>query len=92
MAMQEPEGTGGSTGDPRVAAGLEHLQRAALEMIGAARAFLDVMEELVTDEEKVAEVVDAVGAATRAAARAMSQPADGAENTGDRRIQRIDVS
>lgn len=35
--------------DPRVQAGLDHLQRAALEVIAASRALLDVAEELVDD-------------------------------------------
>lgn len=33
--------------DPRVQAGIEHVQRAAHEMIAASRALLDVAEELV---------------------------------------------
>jgi hypothetical protein len=39
--------------DERAAEGLEHLQAAALELIAAARAFLDVAEDVVTDPEGV---------------------------------------
>ena len=35
--------------DDRVREGVEHLQTAALEMIAAARIFLDVAEDLVRD-------------------------------------------
>lgn len=45
--------------DERAAEGLDHLQAAALEMIQAARAFLDVAEDLVADREKVADAVHA---------------------------------
>lgn len=72
--MDRPEDRGDPT-DPRVAAGVEHLQTAARELIGAARAFLDVIEEVVEDREKVADVFAAVGDATRAAARAARQGA-----------------
>jgi hypothetical protein len=43
--------------DGRAAEGAEHLQRAALEVIGAARAFLDVAEEVVNDPDAVGEIV-----------------------------------
>jgi hypothetical protein len=56
--------------DDRAAEGLDHLQSAALEMIQAARAFLDVAEDLVADRDKVAEVVSAFGSVADAATRA----------------------
>jgi hypothetical protein len=75
--------------DERAAAGLDHLQTAALEMISAARAFLDVAEDLVSDREKVADVVavfgDVADAASRAArgeaprSRRSARPADGVD-------------
>ena len=40
--------------EQRAAEGIEHLQAAALEMIEAARAFLDVAEEFVSDPEQAA--------------------------------------
>ena len=56
--------------DERAAEGLDHLQSAALEMIAAARAFLDVAEDLVADRDKVAEVVAAFGTIAEAATQA----------------------
>ncbi len=56
--------------DERAAKGVDHLQVAALEMISAARAFLDVAEDLVTDKDKVADVVAAFGSVAEAAGRA----------------------
>lgn len=55
--------------DPRVDAGIGHLQTAAMELIGAARAFLDVVEDLVSDDDKVHDMVAAVGAVAEQAAR-----------------------
>lgn len=48
--------------------GLEHLQAAAREMLAAARAMLDVMEELVEDPSSVTALMSSLGAAARAAA------------------------
>lgn len=56
--------------DERAAEGLDHLQAAALEMIQAARAFLDIAEDLVADRDKVAEVVSALGSVADVATRA----------------------
>src|SRR6188768_2111813 len=47
--------------DPRLQAGVEHLQRAAHEMIAATRALLDVAEELVDDPKAAAGVVELLG-------------------------------
>lgn len=38
--------------DPRTADGVEHLQRAARELLAAARSFLDVAEEMVEDPDR----------------------------------------
>lgn len=40
--------------------GVEHLQRAAGELIAAARSFLDAAEDLVEDRDLLAETVGAV--------------------------------
>jgi hypothetical protein len=56
--------------DDRSNRGLDHLQAAALEMIHAARAFLDVAEDVVSDQHKVAEIVEVLGSVADAAARA----------------------
>ena len=56
--------------DERASEGLDHLQSAALEMIKAARAFLDVAEGLAADKEKVADIAAAFGSVAGAASRA----------------------
>jgi hypothetical protein len=90
-----------STEAQAVAKGVEHLQVAAREMIAAARAFLDVVEELVNDPDKVGEVVDAVStvastvtdAARRTAGSTKdSSTASGSADASDDRVQRIRVS
>jgi hypothetical protein len=64
--------------DRRAADGLGHLQSAARELIQAARALLDVVEELVDDPATVGVVTDAVGSVVRQAARVGRQAAGGA--------------
>jgi hypothetical protein len=59
----------------RAGDGLDHLQAAAVEMIAAARAFLDVAEELVTDRARVAGVVDAVASVADGFTRARDDAA-----------------
>jgi hypothetical protein len=63
--------------DDRAAEGVEHLRAAALELIAAARAFLDVAEDLVTDPDRVsgtlatlATLIDGPGRAPRGRQRA----------------------
>ena len=60
---------------------VEHLQTAALELIAAARAALDVAEELVKDPQTAAGALGGMPEATRRGPRPDS-----------RRVQRIDVS
>jgi hypothetical protein len=82
--------------DPRVQAGVEHLQRAAHEVIAASRALLDVAEDLVDDPRSVPSVLGLLGslgdlAAGRGrpgprTARADDRPDD------DPPVQRIPVS
>jgi hypothetical protein len=55
--------------DDRAAEGLEHLQAAALEMIAAARAFLDVAEDLVSDPDRVAGTLASLATLVDLAAR-----------------------
>lgn len=90
--------------DDRAAAGVDHLQTAALEMIAAARAFLDVAEDLMADREKVSDVVAALGTiadaatqATRDAKRrrhgtAADPPGEATTSRRDRGVQHITVS
>ena len=66
--------------DQRAADGVEHLQRAARELLAAARSFLDVVEDVVEDRDRLsgaaASVVDLVrdGVATVTAASSPLQP------------------
>lgn len=87
--------------DEKASEGVEHLQAAALEMISAARAFLDVAEEVVTDKAKVAAMVGAMGSvaqvAVRTATRVAAQPSatgdvDAASDSDDGRVQHIRVT
>jgi len=86
--------------DERATRGVEHLQAAALEMIAAARAFLDVAEDLVADKEKVADVVAAMGEmadTVKVAAGGMvrgktAHTSTAAADPPDEGVQRIPVS
>lgn len=70
--------------DQRAAEGIDHLQAAALEMIEAARAFLDVAEKVVTDRERVTEAFSVVSDVARAATRgATARPARDGEPDGE---------
>jgi hypothetical protein len=75
------DAAGGADPSDRADDGLEHLQTAAREMIKAARAFLDVAEDLVSDPktaDRVLGLIDtAVGAAGRASGRAKGTRTDG---------------
>lgn len=52
--------------DDKAAEAVEHLQSAALELIAAARAFLEVAEDLVRDPAAAATIVSAAAGAGRA--------------------------
>lgn len=85
--------------DPRVQAGVDHLQRAAREAIAATRALLDVAEDLVEDPGSLRDllgVVSSLGAAaTRAAGSAGGHAAwdgDGGDDDDGPPVQRIPVS
>ncbi|HVE93858.1 MAG TPA: hypothetical protein VNB24_02980 [Acidimicrobiales bacterium] len=76
--------------DPRVAAAVEHLQRAALELIAAARNALDVAEDLARDPVPLQAMVETV-LTTFAPGRA-AEPPDTDDGSGSApRIQRIRV-
>ena len=51
----------GSVAQDRAREGLEHLQTAAHELIAAARAALDVAEDLIDDPDTISSVVGAAG-------------------------------
>ena len=80
--------------DDRVARGVEAVQAAATELIAAARAVLDLADELVRDPETAKAVFGAVSSVTRAA-RGFTPPGaasgdDGPDDDGG--VQRIPVS
>ncbi|MDQ3145794.1 MAG: hypothetical protein M3R01_02475 [Actinomycetota bacterium] len=64
------------TGDDRAREGLDHLQTAALELIAATRAFLDLAEGLVREPGAASVVVETVTAMV-ADARRPPRPPDG---------------
>ena len=51
--------------EPRAQDGIDHLQRAALELIAAARAFLDVAEDVVDDRDRFTEAAGTVSGPRR---------------------------
>ena len=72
--------------DPRLAAAMEHLQRAALEMIAAARNALDVAEDLARDPAPLQALVEGV----LSSLTPPSSPAE-ADEPQTARVQRIRV-
>jgi hypothetical protein len=82
--------------DQRAVEALEHLQAAAVEMIEAARAFLDVAEELVTDPEQAASALASLTPLVDLAAALRRRAGDGAGSTDHRggpvRVQHFDVT
>lgn len=48
-----PPGSDGEVQSDRVADGVEHLQTAARELVAAARSFLDVVEKVVEDDQRM---------------------------------------
>ncbi len=77
--------------EDRARDGLDHLQAAAKEMIKAARALLDVAEELVEDPSTVTAVVGALGSLVQAATGRVSVPQASDDDAGER-VQRIRVT
>jgi len=94
----EPEDAGGTASgedlevDPRLQAGVEHLQRAAKEAIAATRALLDVAEELVDDPRAVRGVLGALGTVAGAASGLAGRGRDRGPDDDDPGVQRIPVS
>ncbi len=74
--------------DERAHEAVEHLQAAAREMIAAARAFLDVAEDLIADPAPLLAVVSALGdLVPRGKAPEPDEP-----DAAPSRVQRIRVS
>lgn len=78
--------------DDRAAEGLEHLQAAALELIAAARAFLDVAEDVVREPGVAATIVHAAAGLGRVVLGGGEPPANEPETPADgERVRRIRV-
>ncbi len=63
--------------EDRAAEGVDHLQRAAREVVAAARSFLDVVEELVEDRAALEEVSAAVSGVAGVLGQAVRRGLDG---------------
>lgn len=78
--------------DDRAAEGLEHLQAAALELIAAARAFLDVAEDVVREPGVAATIVHAAAGIGRVVLGGGEPQASRTETPPDEgRVRRIHV-
>ena len=78
--------------EERAVEGVEHLQNAALELIEAARAFLDVAEDLVRDPAAAATIVHAAATLGRLLAAGPVPPARAGDGPADGRVRHIRVS
>jgi hypothetical protein len=78
--------------DERAVEGLEHLQNAALELIEAARAFLDVAEDLVRDPAAATTIVHAAATLGRLVATGPVPPGRPPDAQEDGRVRHIRVS
>ncbi len=58
--MEDSSGADSRSTDSRSVEGVEHVQRAAREMIKAARSFLDLVEEVVDDPDRITEAAASV--------------------------------
>jgi hypothetical protein len=67
----------------RAREGIQHLQAAARELIHAARALLDVAEDLIDDPAAIATLAGALGAMGDAARRRATTPAGGEDDGED---------
>jgi hypothetical protein len=75
--------------------GIQHLQTAAREMIHAARALLDVAEDVIDDPAAIATLVGALGAVGDAARRRTDTPPEDDDDAGGEPgapIERITVA
>ena len=102
VARQVKQNRQAAGDDPRVQAGVEHLQRAAHEAIAASRALLDVAEDLVDDPRALGGVLELLGGLGGLAARVsgpVRRPGRGpspdpfaSDDDDDPPVQRIPVS
>lgn len=77
--------------DDRASEGLEHLQRAAIEMIAAARAFLDVAEDLVKDPAAASTIVQTAAAMGRMVLHGAAEPEESQVTRDEPKVRHIHV-
>ena len=78
--------------EDRAREGVEHLQTAAIEVIAAVRAFLDVAEAVVRDPGAAANAASALLDVARSTTGGASDPRDPAAPATEPRVSRIRVS
>jgi hypothetical protein len=80
--------------EDRARQGVEHLQAAAVEVIAAMRAFLDVAEDLVRDPAQAAVLAASLAEAARTATAPPTGPAEDSTEApaAAARVTRIRVS
>lgn len=71
--------------------GVDLLQAAALQLIGAAKAFLDAAERVVQDPKAVAEMAATIGAVAKAAIESIRPAAHDDEPAPPADVQHIDI-
>jgi hypothetical protein len=82
-------------GDSPANEAIEHLQNAAVEMIKATRAFLDLAEELVADPAPLLNLAHLIGGLAAKGRAAAQDATAGGETAAERResgVQHIRVS
>ena len=67
--------------EARAAEGAEHLQTAALEVISAMRAFLDVAEDVVTNDNRIDDLSRILGSVAQGVSNATRFPIPGARSS-----------
>jgi hypothetical protein len=74
--------------------GVAHLQAAGLELIAAARSFLDAAEATLADPDKARRAAVALAAVVGAYLEAQGRPGrrSGEDGTGDGGLRRVDIS
>lgn len=77
------DGTGSP--DEVMSRGIEMFQAAAVEAIGAARAMLDVAEDLIHDPNAAARVIETLGSVTQGVSRFTNRPESA---TSEKRAER----
>ena len=85
--LGDDAGSSAAPADDAVSRSIEALQAAATEAIAAARAVLDVAEELVTDPRTAAAVTNLLGSVARLGPRPRRD-----DDGGEDGVQRIPVS